>query len=162
MEKVPGWTFETLLVHIISLLEAVEKRFLEIVARIDSEFKAQKELNSTIAGAAEKAITKAENAQRDYNTQHNDLSRKMEQQYAEMTPRTEFGLRIASVDDKIATLKEDLEKEIDRLRQQLSVVREEGIARQGSDVGRRGGREVTAWLIAIVMFLLALWSKLSK
>jgi phosphopantetheinyl transferase (holo-ACP synthase) len=63
--------------------------------------------------ASKEAINKAEESQRSYNATHNDLTRKMDQQYKEMVPASEARLKWESTD-----------KEIGEARRELGVIRE--------------------------------------
>ena len=53
------------------------------------DFAAAKEKVADAFAASEKAMTKSDASQKEYNSTHNDLTHKMEKQYAEMLPRTE-------------------------------------------------------------------------
>lgn len=75
-----GWTVDTL------------KQY------IDELRKSDKEAIAIALSSAEKAVVKAETGQKDYNQFHNDLQRKMEAQYKDMIPRTEFNAYKESVD----------------------------------------------------------------
>ncbi len=56
--------------------------------------------------ASEKAIVKAEEAQRAYNQSHNDLSRKLDDQNKATMPRPEVETRIAAVEEKINSVRD--------------------------------------------------------
>jgi len=51
--------------------------------------------------ASEKAIVKAEDAQKAYNLSHNDLARKMDEQNKATMPRTETEARFQALEEKI-------------------------------------------------------------
>lgn len=76
--------------------------------------------------SAKEAVAKAEAAQTAYNTQHNDLTRKMEQQRSEMVPRQEAEMRFKTVEEKIAGLRESRSES-------------------------KGGKEQTNWLLTIAI-----------
>jgi hypothetical protein len=94
-------------------LRSLRDVMLERDRRYDQQFKsgetavtaalsAQKELTAAAFASSEKAIVKAEEAQRAYNTSHNDLIRKMDS----MIPRAEFDARIAGIDKDMAILRD--------------------------------------------------------
>jgi len=68
---------------------------------IDSTIAGLKESSAIAFNVSDKAVNKSENAQREYNSMHNDLSRKMEAQYKDMLPRTEADRMFAALSDKI-------------------------------------------------------------
>ncbi len=56
--------------------------------------------------SSDKAIGKAEAAQAQYNSAHNDLTRKMDAQYKEMLPRPEAESRFRALEEKLGELRE--------------------------------------------------------
>lgn len=76
---------------------------------VDAALIAAKEQTAASFVASEKAIVKAEEAQRAYNVQHNDLARKMDEQNKATIPRIEAERRM-----------QDLEKSINDVRNTLS------------------------------------------
>lgn len=81
-----------------------EERFHGQEVAIASALAAQEKLTSQAFSASREAILKAEESQKSYNQQHNDLSRKMEGQYREMIPRSEFTLSMTALNEKITSL----------------------------------------------------------
>lgn len=73
---------------------------------VASALAAQKELTNGAFASSEKAIVKAEEAQKAYNQSHNDLARKMDDQSKATMPRTETESRFANVEEKINGLRE--------------------------------------------------------
>jgi hypothetical protein len=90
-----SWTIDTLKEHTDERFAASEKAVAQALV-------AQKELYQTVQSAADKAITKAEDAQKVYNTGHNDLARKMEETYKQMLPRAEADARDKNLEEKLA------------------------------------------------------------
>jgi hypothetical protein len=68
---------------------------------VDAAFQAAKEASSMALSSQEKAITKAEDSQKSYNTSHNDLLRKMDEQHKETLPRLEADGRFVTQAQKI-------------------------------------------------------------
>ena len=73
---------------------------------VASALAAQKELTNGAFASSEKAIVKAEEAQKAYNQSHNDLARKMDDQSKATMPRTETESRFANLEEKINGLRE--------------------------------------------------------
>lgn len=71
---------------------------------VTSALAAQKELTNSAFNSSEKAIVKAEEAQKSYNTSHNDLARKMDEQNKATMPRTETENRFKAMEEKVALL----------------------------------------------------------
>jgi len=88
--------------------------------------------------SAKEAVAKAEAAQTAYNANHNDLTRKMDAQYAFMLSRTEADSRFHNHDEKIDEIKKDLAS----LRESRS---------EGS-----GRREQTNWLLTLAIGIIGL------
>lgn len=75
---------------------------------VDAALAAVKEQTKATFEASEKAIVKAEEAQKSYNSSHNDLSRKMDEQYKAMTPQSEARLKWDNSDREIADIRKEL------------------------------------------------------
>lgn len=86
--------------------------------------------------ASEKAIVKAEDAQRQYNQTHNDLSRKMDEQYKTMVPHSEARLKWDGFD-----------KIIDEIRKELAALRESRSQVTGRDEGKGASTATTQWVL---------------
>jgi hypothetical protein len=112
-------TTRELLAEIKALRAIVDERH----ERYRERFEAQKE-----------AILKAESAQKDYNIQHNDLSRTMKEQYQTMLPRSEATLKWEAIDNDLASLRES---------------RSEGSGKS------EGGHALWGYIIAAISLLLA-------
>lgn len=102
---------ENLITQLKEYLEKIiNQRFEAQEKAVSAALAAQKELTNTSFASSEKAIVKAEAAQTSYNQTHNDLSRKMDEQYKEMMPRSESLARHASNEQRHQELKEDFSK----------------------------------------------------
>jgi len=96
---------------------------------------AVKENTAASFQASKEAVAKTEQGQTAYNATHNDLTRKMENQYQTMLPRHEAEARFHSIIEKIAELREY----------------------RSTDVGKDKGMEKTwGWVAAVVMSIIAL------
>jgi len=111
---------------------------------VEAALKAAEVLTNAAFAASEKAIVKAEEAQRAYNTSHNDLAKKMEDQNKATMPRSETEARFHSLEEKV-----------NDLRTANAAV---GGHAQGGQAVKDEGRANMAMLIAVAGVLLALWS----
>ncbi len=92
------------------LMDERDKRygqsFRESKDAVSAALQAAKEQTQASFAASEKAISKAEASQLQYNVGHNDLTRKMDMQYKEMLPRPEADNRFKAIEEKLADLRE--------------------------------------------------------
>lgn len=104
-----------------------EERHLAAKEAVAAAFDAAKEAVASALTSQKEAVVKAEEAQKAYNSAHNDLARKMDDQYNYMLPRQEADSRFSSMADKI----DDLKAQIGNLRESRSV--------------QHGERDMTRW-----------------
>ncbi len=103
------------------LMQVEIRSVREVMAERDKRYESQFKNSETSVGAAlaaadkqttaaflssEKAIVKAEEAQRSYNATHNELSRKMDDQYKIMMPRVESEKMFDRFKEDIQSLRE--------------------------------------------------------
>jgi len=123
------WTLNTLKKYVIAKIDGNDERYKQEFDNqklaVKDALAAQKELTNAAFNSSEKAIVKAEDSQRTYNQGHNDLSKKMEDQYKLMIPRTEHQGAIRAMDDK----NQDLNKKIDALSIRLTAIESRGEGR---------------------------------
>jgi hypothetical protein len=142
----------------ISLKEYIESRICALDKRVDAAVANIKESTTSAFSASQKAIDKQEESQRAYNAGHNDLSKKMEDQYKMMMPRVETVGLFKGVDDKIETFKKDAEakaealrianeKSNDNLLKEIASLRESRSQIEGKGIGNR---ELLAYIIAVI------------
>jgi hypothetical protein len=131
---------------------------------VNAALAAQQKSYSDAFLASEKAIVKAEEAQKAYNVAHNDLSRKMDDQYKTMMPHVEaIGLLKAHedkmenmrlfFDSKLESQRIAFEKSIDAQEKEIAGLRE---SRSETTGVKTGGREIIAYCIAGATIVLAL------
>ena len=77
---------------------------------VEAALTAVKEQTKASFDASEKAIVKAEESQKAYNTAHNDLARKMDEQNKATMPRLETQQRFSAIEEKIAAIMEIVNK----------------------------------------------------
>lgn len=104
----------------------VDDKFTQQEKAVAFALAAQKELAQTSLVSSEKAINKAEESQKSYNQGHNDLSRKMEDQYKMMLPRQEADERQKNQEEKLESHRKSLED----LRQKIEEIRVRGSVNQ--------------------------------
>lgn len=73
---------------------------------VEAALTAVKEQTKASFDASEKAIVKAEEAQKAYNVAHNDLSRKLDEQNKATMPRSETESRFHALEEKIGEIRE--------------------------------------------------------
>jgi hypothetical protein len=102
---------------------------------VRAAFVAQKELTDAAFKSSEKAIIKAEDAQREYNARSNEFRGQLEDQASRLMPKDEANARFKVADDKI----DDIKKDVQNLRESRS------------EIG--GKTDQNKWLIGIAVGL---------
>lgn len=115
---------------------------------VDAALAAVKEQTKASFDASEKAIVKAEEAQKAYNTAHNDLSRKMDEQNKATMPRLESQQRFDNLTKEVAELK--------------GAVTISGGVVLGSKAVKDESRANLALIISFIVLLLAVASRFIK
>lgn len=193
------WSIETLREHILALLDERQKqscqRFDAIEAaavRMDIEQKesvkaalaAQKELTSASFTASERAITKAEEAQTQYNLRSNEFRGQLDDQAKSLMPRVETVGLFKAVDDKIETYKRDMESKSEVLRQSteksanelrqsteksneilakdIANLRESRSQTEGKGIGNRELLAYTVAVISVISSMFLLFNRVSS
>lgn len=92
-EKIPIWNIDSLKEFLVSLIQSNDKRYQESFESqrqaVKDALAAQKELTTAAFNSSEKAIVKAEDAQRDYNQRSNEFRGQLDDQAQTLMPRTE-------------------------------------------------------------------------
>lgn len=106
---------ELLLAKLVAVREVIDERdrrytslFEEAKDAMRSALAAQKELTDSSFKSSEKAIIKAEDAQREYNLRSNEFRGQLEDQANRLMPKEEANTRLSVVDDKIEDVKKDI------------------------------------------------------
>lgn len=107
---------------------------------VDAALTAVKEQTKASFEASEKAIVKAEEAQRAYNLSHNDLSKKLDEQNKATMPRTEAESRFHTLQEKI-----------DEVRNTVAEVRNALASGGGVIVGGKAMKDESRSNIALVV-----------
>lgn len=130
---------------LVSSEKAVDKAFNTAEKAVTQALVAQKELSQTVQVSSDKAITKAEEAQKTYNVGHNDLSKKMEDQYKMMLPRVEADQREKNIEEKLKGHSDS----INLLNSRLDIISGAGI---GKDQGFKNVKDIIWIIITIASF----------
>lgn len=152
-----------LLVEIKSVRELVNERHERYKERDADRSKAVEAAFS----ASEKSNQKTETAQKDYNVQHNDLIKKMDDQNKATIPRTECEARFIGIAEKIGNVHElialapskvETEGRLRVLEEKIGLVREDVTAMVNKGVGMNqlwgyivaaaGSGGVLAWIMS--------------
>ena len=116
--------------------------FKESKSAVDKALTAQKEMTSVIFAASEKAVSKAEEAQREYNVRSNEFRGQLDDQAKTLLPREEARVLFTSLDQRLEVLK----KEIDSLRESRSEM-------SGRDLADLARHEQKNWSVGIISAL---------
>jgi hypothetical protein len=116
---------------------------------------AEAKLNEALRAEQAKAVTKYEDAQREYNIRSNEFRGQLDDQNQMQMPRAEAMTRFEGIEARHLELRDALDLVRGRVGGQAS---ETG----GRDRGQRSAREIIAWVIAITMFLLTVWDKIGN
>jgi hypothetical protein len=104
MKNHTKWTFETFKEYFQILVHGNDRRYKEEFDNqklaVKDALAAQKELTNAAFASSEKAIVKAEDAQRDYNVRSNEFRGQLDDQAKTLMPRTEVVVMINSLQDK--------------------------------------------------------------
>lgn len=101
-----GWTIDTLKALLDERDTVYTERDNARRIAVEAALTAVKEQTKASFEASEKAIVKAEEAQKAYNVAHNDLSRKLDEQNKATMPRSETETRFHGLEEKISDLRE--------------------------------------------------------
>jgi hypothetical protein len=141
-----AWTLETLHTHLAALIES-QKAIIDERDRlykerdesrrtaVDAALMAQKEQTKASFEASEKAIVKAEDAQREYNVRSNEFRGQLDDQAKTLMPRLEMATTFRAIEDKLEVYKVDTDSKVDRLLKEIGVLRE----KQSQWVGKEAG-----------------------
>lgn len=132
-----GWTLNALKEYferiIKDLREWVNGRFTDAQREVDKALAAAKEAVKSAFESSEKAIVKAEEAQRAYNERSNEFRGQLDDQAKTLMPRNEAMQRFEAIDRAISELQ-----------------RGESRGTGGEDV-RQKMRQMTMWVIGLIV-----------
>jgi molecular chaperone GrpE (heat shock protein) len=137
------------------LEKLMEIRFEAEGKAVYMALEAQRELNGVISKASDKAIDKAETAQRDYNQRSNEFRGQLDDQAKTLMPRTESAAMFKAFEEKLQAHQSANEKTIDAILQSIASLRE---ARSGSEGRTKGIDSGLGWVIGGIGILAAVLS----
>ena len=97
-----------------------DMRFRAAEIAVNAALASQQKNTADAFLASENAIEKAENAQKEYNIAHNDLSRKLDEQNKATVPRPETTALFKAADEKLAALQSNYDSKIEAIRENLT------------------------------------------
>jgi hypothetical protein len=128
-------------------------RFRAAEAAVGAALAAQEKGTNAAFNASEKAISKAEDAQREYNIRSNEFRGQLDDQAKTLMPRPETTSLFQNVDDKINTVRSELNSRIEALIKDIASLRESRSESGGKSLGTHA---VIAYVIAAISIILAL------
>ena len=140
----------------VSLREYLERIVAEVSLRVEQRFTLAEKATDAAFTASEKAILKAEEAQRDYNHRSNEFRAQLDDQAKTLMRRIEAldlftatGDKIEAIriffDSKLETQRVSFEKDIEALAKEIAALRE---YRSEVSGGKTSHREIISYLIA--------------
>lgn len=172
-EPTGGWTSETLLVYLTSLIEAIKTLIVEKDVRYNERHEAAEKAVLTASRSAEKATEKTEAALAEYKVFNNEWRSTLDNALARMPTRLEIDGQFAATDSKIdqhakATDQRlrALESEIANLRESRSVISGQSTAKQELErrrdflLGRNWGWVGVA--VGTLIALVSLWLRAKR
>lgn len=145
------WTIETIRDHF--------ERLFELHDRLNTQrFESADKAVSAAFLASEKAIIKAEDAQRDYNVRSNEFRGQLDDQAKLFIARSEVAGMFKSLDDKIAVMQKATDQKFDEARlalekmtafyaNEIAVLRESKSQLEGT---KTGIKDMMGWILAAV------------
>ena len=126
-----------------------DTRFKAAEVAVNAALAAQEKQTASSFLASEKAITKAEEAQLQYNVRSNEFRGQLDDQAKTLMPRTETMTMFKSIEERLAATNIDREKKFDMLSAEIVSLREKqsvGAAEKSTE--RRGRDDTRAWWLA--------------
>jgi len=137
-------------------IKYLETRIVSVDDKHTAAVDGVKELSSQISASSEKAILKAEDAQKELNIKNNEFRGQLKDQATVLMPRSEFQVMHANLENTINNLKIDIGRQLELQRKELQDLRESRSAGEGKIVGVKDFRDFAGWGVAILLGLLAL------
>jgi hypothetical protein len=169
-----AWTIDTLHEHLLSIIESDRRimderdrlygvQFKASETAVSAALAAQEKQTSASFIASDKAIIKAEEAQREYNIRSNEFRGQLDDQAKMLIPRSEASALLKAVEEKVYSTKSELEgrlnafiasseKNHDSAMKEIAGLRESRSSGQGL---REGTKDVWGYLVAAGGLVLA-------
>jgi hypothetical protein len=110
-----------------------EERFVAANVAVSAALVAQEKQTAAAFLASEKAIVKAEDAQREYNIRSNEFRGQLDDQAKTLMPRTENAAELKGIEGRIEAGNKDREKKYDDLVSALALIRESKATKEHVD-----------------------------
>jgi hypothetical protein len=132
-----------------------EQRFTAQESAVKAAFEAQSALNRAIMDGNKEAITKAENAQNEYNKRSNEFRGALDDQNKvmakEMLSRNEYSSNHTAIISKVGGVESKFDEKIEDLKKEVAFLRESKSAIEGRTVEKSETKSQTNWGIGIVI-----------
>lgn len=140
------WTLNTLKEHLVAIIDANDRRYVQDSVNqnraVEDALAAQKELTNAAFASSEKAIVKAEDAQREYNVRSNEFRGQLDDQAQTLMPRAETNVLLRAMEDKVLTAARTNADKIEELSKKL-----ESISIRQTTIEGKGSGAHSLWLI---------------
>jgi len=143
--------FETLIkerdLYYAEKIKYLETRIVSVDDKHTAAVTAVKELSTSTSAASEKAILKAEEAQKELNIKNNEFRGQLKDQADVLMPRSEALSMIKNIEEKMANFKHETDSKFDISRKDVQGLRES----RSEGGGRSSGQQMSwALLLAVV------------
>lgn len=128
-------------------IKYLETRIVSVDDKHTASVLAVKEVSSATSAASEKAISKAEDAQKELNIKNNEFRGQLKDQADVLMPRSEANARFVNVDEKLTAIKVDFDRQMELNRKDIQDLRESRSSGQGKTEGV--GMSITAIVTAV-------------
>lgn len=130
-----------------------DTRFVTLEKRIYEALAAQANAATLAFATSEKAVLKAEEAQKDYNTRSNEFRGQLDDQAKTLMPRSETVLLIKGLDTRLETNTAALEKRIDAMLEEIKSLRESRSNLGGRSEYQHESRQQDNWKTGIIVII---------
>jgi hypothetical protein len=146
-----GWTVDTLKEYFRSELEALTDKMNERDRFYLAQIAEQKNLNENSFRSADKAVSKAEQAQKEYNERSNEFRGQLDDQAKTLMARTEVLSMFKAAGDKSDVSHSALDRRIDKTDSEISALREFRSEGGGKEKAQRDNLQQRNWSIGIIV-----------
>jgi len=130
--------------------------------RFEAVYAAQTAAEKQVAiafAASEKAIVKAEEAQREYNIRSNEFRGQLDDQAKTLMPRAETDARFNSLEDKFALIQKSMDIKVEEVKKDVISLRESRSESGGKAQGLSGGWAAAVGILGLVSLVIAIASR---
>lgn len=138
------------------ILEERERLFK---VRFDAVYAAQAAAEKQVAiafAASEKAIVKAEEAQREYNVRSNEFRGQLDDQAKTLMPRAESDTRFNALQEKLALIQKGMDLKVEEIKKDILSLRESRSESGGKVQGVTGLWAVIVGIVGLIAIILSI------